>query len=237
MEKEKSKVIVKLENATKIYKDGNAGEIRALNDLTMEIQEGEMIAITGPSGSGKSTLLYVLSGIERLTEGKYILEEKDVTQLGDSGFARLRNAEIGIIMQDYGLLSDESVLVNVCLPEIVGNHYNRSVRKKAGEILVELGLGGLEKKVVSQLSGGQKQRVAIARCLMMDTKLILADEPTGSLDSANTEEIVQIFRRLNEEKGKTVVIVTHDPLVAAQCPKRWNMVDGRISTVHSKIHI
>lgn len=237
MEKEKSKVIVKLENATKIYKDGNAGEIRALNDLTMEIQEGEMIAITGPSGSGKSTLLYVLSGIERLTEGRYTLEGKDVTKLGDSGFARLRNAEIGIIMQDYGLLSDESVLVNVCLPEIVGNRYNRSVKKKAGEIMEELGLGGLEKKVVSQLSGGQKQRVAIARCLMMDTKLILADEPTGSLDSANTEEIVQIFRKLNEEKGKTVVIVTHDPLVAAQCPKRWNMVDGRISTVHSKIHI
>ncbi len=186
-----------------------------------------MVAISGPSGSGKSTLLHILAGIDRQTDGSYLFDGKDISQMSDRQKSRLRNREIGIVMQDFGLLDGETVIRNVCLPQIIGNTYNREVKAGAKEMLSLVGMEKYLDKKVNQLSGGQKQRVAIARALNMNAKVIIADEPTGALDSENTESLMRLLQKLNET-GITMIIVTHNPVVAKMCKKRYVLTDGKL---------
>lgn len=185
------------------------------------------MAISGPSGSGKSTLLHILAGIDRQTDGSYLFDGKDISKMSDRQKSRLRNREIGIVMQDFGLLDVETVIRNVCLPQIIGNTYNREVKAGAKEMLSLVGMEKYLDKKVNQLSGGQKQRVAIARALNMNAKVIIADEPTGALDSENTESLMRLLQKLNET-GITMIIVTHNPVVAKMCKKRYVLTDGKL---------
>ena len=213
-----------LKDVSKIYNQGKANETQALQHVTLTIKKGDMVAITGPSGSGKSTLLH----IDAQTSGVYEYDGNDVRKMSDRGKCELRNKKIGIILQDFGLLGNDTVLRNICLPEIIAGTYKKSFDKKVRVLLQQVGLEGLEHKKVNQLSGGQRQRVAICRALAMDAEVIVADEPTGALDLSNTESLMDLLERLNKQ-GITVIIVTHDPYVANRCTMEYVIEDGKLS--------
>ena len=226
-------MLINLKHATKVFCERTDHEIRALDQVDLDVERGEMIAITGPSGSGKSTLLHVIIGLEALTEGQYFFDEIDMSDLKDKDICQIRNTRIAIIMQEFGLLAHEDVMTNVCLPQMIRGSLDKKTKEKARDELRKVGISGIEKKPIYQLSGGQKQRVAIARALTMEAEVILADEPTGALDSENTKELMNLFQTINGQ-GVTIVIVTHDPLVAAACPKEYRIIDGKLSLVRSK---
>ena len=217
-----------LKDVSKIYNQGKANETQALQHVTLTIKKGDMVAITGPSGSGKSTLLHIIAGIDAQTSGVYEYDGNDVRKMSDRGKCELRNKKIGIILQDFGLLGNDTVLRNICLPEIIAGTYKKSFDKKLRVLLQQVGLEGLEHKKVNQLSGGQRQRVAICRALAMDAEVIVADEPTGALDLSNTESLMDLLERLNKQ-GITVIIVTHDPYVANRCTMEYVIEDGKLS--------
>lgn len=217
-----------LKDVSKIYNQGKANETQALQHVTLTIKKGDMVAITGPSGSGKSTLLHIIAGIDAQTSGVYEYDGNDVRKMSDRGKCELRNKKIGIILQDFGLLGNDTVLRNICLPEIIAGTYKKSFDKKVRVLLQQVGLEGLEHKKVNQLSGGQRQRVAICRALAMDAEVIVADEPTGALDLSNTESLMNLLERLNKQ-GITVIIVTHDPYVANRCTMEYVIEDGKLS--------
>lgn len=217
-----------LKDVSKIYNQGKANETQALQHVTLTIKKGDMVAITGPSGSGKSTLLHIIAGIDAQTSGVYEYDGNDVRKMSDRGKCELRNKKIGIILQDFGLLGNDTVLRNICLPEIIAGTYKKIFDKKVRVLLQQVGLEGLEHKKVNQLSGGQRQRVAICRALAMDAEVIVADEPTGALDLSNTESLMDLLERLNKQ-GITVIIVTHDPYVANRCTMEYVIEDGKLS--------
>ena len=217
-----------LKDVSKIYNQGKANETQALQHVTLTIKKGDMVAITGPSGSGKSTLLHIIAGIDAQTSGVYEYDGNDVRKMSDRGKCELRNKKIGIILQDFGLLGNDTVLRNICLPEIIAGTYKKSFDKKVRVLLQQVGLEGLEHKKVNQLSGGQRQRVAICRALAMDAEVIVADEPTGALDLSNTESLMDLLERLNKQ-GITVIIVTNDPYVANRCTMEYVIEDGKLS--------
>lgn len=217
-----------LKDVSKIYNQGKANETQALQHVTLTIKKGDMVAITGPSGSGKSTLLHIIAGIDAQTSGVYEYDGNDVRKMSDRGKCELRNKKIGIILQDFGLLGNDTVLRNICLPKIIAGTYKKSFDKKVRVLLQQVGLEGLEHKKVNQLSGGQRQRVAICRALAMDAEVIVADEPTGALDLSNTESLMDLLERLNKQ-GITVIIVTHDPYVANRCTMEYVIEDGKLS--------
>lgn len=217
-----------LKDVSKIYNQGKANETQALQHVTLTIKKGDMVAITGPSGSGKSTLLHIIAGIDAQTSGVYKYDGNDVRKMSDRGKCELRNKKIGIILQDFGLLGNDTVLRNICLPEIIAGTYKKSFDKRVRVLLQQVGLEGLEHKKVNQLSGGQRQRVAICRALAMDAEVIVADEPTGALDLSNTESLMDLLERLNKQ-GITVIIVTHDPYVANRCTMEYVIEDGKLS--------
>ena len=217
-----------LKDVSKIYNQGKANETQALQHVTLTIKKGDMVAITGPSGSGKSTLLHIIAGIDAQTSGVYEYDGNDVRKMSDRGKCELRNKKIGIILQDFGLLGNDTVLRNICLPEIIAGTYKKSFDKKVRVLLQQVGLEGLEHKKVNQLSGGQRQRVAICRALAMDAEVIVADEPTGALDLSNTESLMDLLERLNKQ-GITVIIVTHDQYVANRCTMEYVIEDGKLS--------
>ena len=217
-----------LKDVSKIYNQGKANETQALQHVTLTIKKGDMVAITGPSGSRKSTLLPIIAGIDAQTSGVYEYDGNDVRKMSDRGKCELRNKKIGIILQDFGLLGNDTVLRNICLPEIIAGTYKKSFDKKVRVLLQQVGLEGLEHKKVNQLSGGQRQRVAICRALAMDAEVIVADEPTGALDLSNTESLMDLLERLNKQ-GITVIIVTHDPYVANRCTMEYVIEDGKLS--------
>ena len=217
-----------LNDVSKIYNQGKANETQALQHVTLTIKKGDMVAITGPSGSGNATLLHIIAGIEAQTSGVYEYDGNDVRKMSDGGKCELRNKKIGIILQDFGLLGNDTVLRNICLPEIIAGTYKKSFDKKVRVLLQQVGLEGLEHKKVNHLSGGQRQRVAICRALAMDAEVIVADEPTGALDLSNTESLMDLLERLNKQ-GITVIIVTHDPYVANRCTMEYVIEDGKLS--------
>ena len=217
-----------LKDVSKKYNQGKANETQALQHVTLTIKKGDMVAITGPSGSGKSTLLHIIAGIDAQTSGVYEYDGNDVRKMSDRGKCELRNKKIGIILQDFGLLGNDTVLRNICLPEIIAGTYKKSFDKKVRVLLQQVGLEGLEHKKVNHLSGGQRQRVAICRALAMDAEVIVADEPTGALDLSNTESLMDLLERLNKQ-GITVIIVTHDPYVANRCTMEYVIEDGKLS--------
>ena len=217
-----------LKDVSKIYNQGKANEPTAIPFSMLTIKKGDMVAITGPSGSGKSTLLHIIAGIDAQTSGVYEYDGNDVRKMSDRGKCELRNKKIGIILQDFGLLGNDTVLRNICLPEIIAGTYKKSFDKKVRVLLQQVGLEGLEHKKVNHLSGGQRQRVAICRALAMDAEVIVADEPTGALDLSNTESLMDLLERLNKQ-GITVIIVTHDPYVANRCTMEYVIEDGKLS--------
>jgi len=216
--------MIELENITKIYHMGKV-EVPALGGVTLSVREGEMVALIGASGSGKSTLMNIVGFLDKPTGGKYMLEGVDVSGLNDNHLAEMRNKKIGFVFQTYNLLPRASALSNVELPLVYGGSGQK--RKLAIEALERVGLAARASHKPTELSGGEQQRVAIARALVNNPSLILADEPTGNLDSKATEEIISIFCRLNRE-GITVIMVTHEPDVAQRAKRIIRLRDGEI---------
>ena len=200
---------------------------QALKGINLTIEEGEFVAIRGRSGAGKSTLLHILGCLDGFDEGSYTLNGREVKGLGDGKSARLRNETIGFVLQDFSLVDYRSVLFNVSLPLYFGKYPSRKMKAKAMEMLKLVGLEDQAKKKANQLSGGQRQRVAIARAMVTDPKLILADEPTGALDSRTAGEIMELLQPLNR-RGVTVVVVTHDDVVESYARRVVTMSDGEI---------
>lgn len=222
-----SEKIIKLENITRIYQIGEV-EVQALRGITYSLDYSEFLAIMGPSGSGKSTLMNILGLLDRPTSGKYYLEGVDVSKLSKDEMAAIRNKKIGFVFQNFNLLPRTTALENVELPMLYANVNSREAREKAMEALASVGLKGREHHRTNQLSGGQMQRVAIARALVNDPSIILADEPTGNLDSRTGAEIMDIFCRLNQERKITLIMVTHDPVIASYARRRLYLKDGLI---------
>lgn len=222
--------MIQLIHVNKIYNPGKENEVHALQDVDFVVNPGDMISVTGPSGSGKSTLLHILGGLDLPTSGQYLFQGEDVGKMKDARRCHLRNRDVAIVLQSYGLLGTETVLRNVALPHIIGHCPVRKAMQKAREALRLVGLAGLEKKPANQLSGGQSQRVAIARAVSMNAKIILADEPTGALDTENTKSLMELLTTLNQQ-GIAMVIATHNPIVAEQCPLRYHITDGILTRI------
>ena len=220
--------MIEIKNLVKIYNKGKTNEFCALKGIELSIEEGEMVAIIGKSGAGKSTLLHILAAIDSYDKGSYLVDGVSVGDLKEKERARFRNQKIGIVMQDYALIDEYTIEENVQIPLIFGKVKGNDVRReKIMTALENVGLAELAKKPVRQLSGGQKQRVAIARALVNNPAFLLADEPTGALDSKTSGEIMDVFEKLNQG-GKTVIIVTHDMEVAARCGRVIEISDGEI---------
>ncbi len=216
--------MIQLEHIAKIYRMGKI-EVPALRGIDLTIKQGDMVAIIGASGSGKSTLMNIIGFLDKPTAGKYMLEGADVSQLNDNKLAELRNKKIGFVFQTFNLLPRASALSNVELPLIYSGGGQR--HKRSMEALERVGLGARANHKPTELSGGEQQRVAIARALVNKPSLILADEPTGNLDSSATTEITRIFSQLHQE-GITVILVTHEMDVARQTQRIIRLLDGRI---------
>ena len=219
--------MIRLEHITKIYNMQDSNACRALNDVSLCIEDGEMVAIIGKSGAGKSTLLHILACIDTYEEGEYYLDEELIRAMPGTKMAQVRNEKIGLVMQDYALVEEYSVLDNVMLPLDFSRQTIRNKKEKALTALESVAMKEYASKRAAKLSGGQKQRVAIARALVNEPKLILADEPTGALDSATAGEIMDLFHELHE-LGQTIVIVTHDMDIAKQCDRIIELADGCI---------
>ena len=217
--------MIELDSVSKVYRMGRV-EVAALQDVDLSIQQGEMVAIMGPSGSGKSTLMNIIGCLDVPTSGRYVLESEEVGSLGDDRLADLRNRKIGFVFQTYNLLPRLSALANVELPLLYGNGRDR--RRRSLEALERVGLGPRASHRPSELSGGEQQRVGIARALAKTPAILLADEPTGNLDSRSSEEIMAILQRLNQVEGITVIIVTHEPDIAAHTDRVISMLDGAV---------
>ena len=218
--------MIRVENLVKIYGHGEAA-VKALDNVTLEIKGGEFVAVMGPSGSGKSTFLSVLGCLERPTAGKYYFGGREVTSLNEDELAALRNQQIGFVFQTFNLLPRFNVLRNVELPLIYAGIPQKKRRERATALLSRVGLGHRLDYKPANISGGEQQRVAIARALVNDPAVILADEPTGSLDSRRSHEIMALFRELNAE-GRTIVMVTHDPEIAAYAQRILHFLDGAV---------
>ena len=222
--------IIKLENISRSYKNGQV-VIEALKNINLSIEEGEFISIMGPSGSGKSTMLNIIGCLDKPSSGTYEIAGKRVERLGDGQLAEIRNEFIGFVFQSFHLLPDLTALENVELPLIYRGLIGKERRKKAVEALKSLGLGERIYHRPSQLSGGEQQRVAIARAIVGDPKVILADEPTGALDSKTSETIMEIFQELNNERGITIVQVTHEKSIAEYSKRIYHLLDGKIERI------
>jgi putative ABC transport system ATP-binding protein len=220
-------MLIELHDVTKVYQMGDV-EVRALNGVTLSIERGELIAIMGPSGSGKSTLMNILGCLDQATSGEYLLEGTRISTLNDNQLAEIRNRRIGFVFQTYNLLARTSALDNVEVPLIYAGASARTRRQRASEALEAVGLGDRLHHKPNELSGGQQQRVAIARALINEPSIILADEPTGNLDTKTGQEIITLFQRLNVERGITVIYVTHDAEVARFTQRIVHLRDGRL---------
>lgn len=218
--------MIQIEKMNKVYKNGKL-ELQALFDVDLKVEPGEFVSIMGASGSGKTTFLSILGCLDQATEGTYILDGVNVSEMRDKDFSRLRNEKIGFVFQAFNLLPKLTILENVEVPLMYGGVKPKERRKRALEALEKVGLGNRVKHKPNEISGGQKQRVAIARALVNRPAILFADEPTGNLDSKSSTEIMKIFQDLNEE-GSTIVMVTHEPEIAAYTKRKVVFKDGYI---------
>lgn len=219
-------MMINVSHVSKIYNTGDV-ETRALDDVSFNIEKGEFVAIMGPSGSGKSTLMHILGALDRPTSGNYILDGQNIEKLSDDKLAEIRNKKIGFVFQSYNLLPRTSALKNVMLPMMYGGIAKEKRREIAEKYLNMVGLADRMLHTSSQLSGGQQQRVAIARALVMEPAIILADEPTGNIATAQAEEVMKIFQDLNE-KGHTIIMITHEADIAEHAKRIIHIRDGKI---------
>ncbi|MBQ9838433.1 MAG: ABC transporter ATP-binding protein [Oscillospiraceae bacterium] len=218
--------ILRVEHLSKIYGKGE-NEVRALDDVSFSVEKGQFVAIIGPSGSGKSTLLHILGGVDRPTAGKVFLEGQDVFAQNEDQLAIFRRRQVGLIYQFYNLIPVLNVTENITLPVLMdGRKVNQ---ERLEDLLTTLALKGREKHLPNQLSGGQQQRVSIGRALMNSPAVVLADEPTGNLDSKNSQEIVELLKLSNKQYGQTLVIITHDESIALQADRIITIEDGKIT--------
>jgi len=222
--------MIKFRNVWKIYKLDGEIEYQALKGVNLEIKEGEFVSITGPSGSGKSTLMHLIGLLDKPTKGEIFINGKNVTYLTDDQLSTLRNEFVGFVFQQFNLIPKLTVLENILLPTIYARKKLKyDPKKKALDLIKKFGLGGKERSYPNKISGGQQQRVAILRALIMEPKLILADEPTGNLDSKTGVEIMNLLKALNEKEGITVVLVTHEADIAAYGKRMIRIKDGKIT--------
>ena len=219
--------MIEISKLNKYYQIGNS-KFHALKDIDLDIKDGEMLAVTGKSGAGKSTLMNIIGLLDSYDSGSLKIDGVEASGLRDSRLAKLRNQKIGFVMQDFSLLEHKSVLMNVMLPLYFNNRYNfREMKKLAMDALKKVGITEQAQKKANQLSGGQKQRVAVARAIINEPSFILADEPTGALDTKTSAEIMELFKNLNDD-GKTMIIITHDMNIADSCQRKIEISDGRI---------
>ncbi len=222
--------MIRVENATKLYgrtgPDGAA--VHALNGVSLQIAEGEFVAIMGPSGCGKSTLLHVLGGLDVLTDGEIYLDEEPIHRLDEAGLTRLRRTKIGFVFQFFNLLPTLTVEENVRMPGLLQNRPAKEVERRSTELLAAVGMEHRARHRLHQLSGGEMQRAALARALLMEPRVLLADEPTGNLDSEASAKVVQLFREIGERHRTTIVMVTHSREVAASAHRLIEMRDGKV---------
>ena len=218
---------IELTDVTKTYQLGDE-VFHALNRVSLSIADGDSVAIMGPSGSGKTTLANVIGGLDRPDQGSVVVDGKDLTKLGDADLSHYRNEKVGFVFQAFNLKGDSSVLENVMLPLVFARAPSRERKARAAECLDKVGMSRRLQHLPNQLSGGERQRVAIARALVMRPKLIVADEPTGNLDSARGDEVIEILSNLNRE-GMTLVVITHDPHVASHARRVLEVRDGVVA--------
>jgi len=222
--------MIRIENATKLYGrlDANGTAVHALNGVSLKIERGEFVAIMGPSGCGKSTLLHVMGGLDVLSSGAIYLDNEPVHQLNEDGLTHLRRSKIGFVFQFFNLLPTLTVEENVRLPGLLQNQPAQEMIERSTELLAAVGMENRAQHRLHQLSGGEMQRAALARALLMKPRVLLADEPTGNLDSEASEKVVQLFRKIGEQHQTTIVMVTHSKDVAAAAHRTVEMRDGRV---------
>ena len=226
--------ILVVKNLKKVFKDELATPLEVLKDINLKVKKGEYISLMGESGSGKSTLLYQIGCLDSPTEGNIYINGIDVTKLNDEEKSKLRCQSIGFVFQFYNLIPNLSVDENIMLPVVMAGKKIKDYKEKADKLLKIVGLKDKSKFFPKQLSGGEQQRVSIARAVIMDPSLLLADEPTGNLDSVSTEEILKLFKKINKEKNITIIQVTHSKDVAKHSDKTIYLKDGRIVTNDNK---
>ena len=223
--------LVSLRAVRKTYNLGQANQVEVLHDVDLDIARGEFVALIGPSGSGKSTLLNLLGLLERPTAGHYVLAGETVQGMDDEGLTRMRRSTLGFVFQFHHLLPSFTALENVTLPALARDgHVGAAALARAEALLAEVGLAAAMQRKPSELSGGMQQRVAIARALMLEPALVLADEPTGNLDTAASNDVFELLRRMHGEVGTSFLVVTHDARLATRCDRIVELVDGRIAS-------
>ena len=226
--------MIELQSISKTYNPNKPNAFHALKDISLVVHDGEMIAVIGKSGAGKSTLLHILACIDSYEDGEYRIDGTLVKKLTERKLAQIRNEKIGMVMQDFALVEDFTAIENVMLPLDFAKRKKPNRKQLAMNALKSVGMDSMAKKPVNKLSGGQKQRVAIARAIVNQPSVILADEPTGALDSKTAQEIMEVFKELHHQ-GKTVIIVTHDMGVAEQCDRIIEIADGQIVNPGSRL--
>ena len=219
--------MIRLEHVNKYYGQG-ATRFHVLHDINLRVAAGELMAIIGESGSGKSTLINIIGFLDDDFEGNYFYNDQAIHDYTRADFAKLRNQHVGFVFQNFKLIRDISIAENVILPLLYAGVGRRQAKKTAARVLSRVGLGGYDDKLPTELSGGQQQRVSIARAIIANPDFLIADEPTGALDTKTSQEIMDLFKQLNQTQHTTIIMVTHDPRVAEQCERVVKIIDGRI---------
>lgn len=219
--------MIRLEHVNKYYGQGTT-RFHVLHDINLQVAAGELMAIIGESGSGKSTLINIIGFLDDDFEGNYFYNDQAIHDYTRADFAKLRNQHVGFVFQNFKLIRDISIAENVILPLLYAGVGRRQAKKTAARVLSRVGLGGYDDKLPTELSGGQQQRVSIARAIIANPDFLIADEPTGALDTKTSQEIMDLFKQLNQTQHTTIIMVTHDPRVAEQCERVVKIIDGRI---------
>lgn len=230
---EERKKIIDLQDIIKKFYIGTPNELTVLHGIDLEVYEGEFVAVVGASGSGKSTLMNIIGSLDRPTSGKYVLDGVDMIKAKDSELSGIRNQKIGFVFQTYNLIAKTNALKNVEMPMLYAGVHGKKRTERAKELLTLVGMEERMKHLPEELSGGQKQRVAIARAMANDPAIILADEPTGALDSSTGRLVMDIFHKLHREQGKTIILITHSPELAEETDRVITLKDGLVTSIRS----